>query len=136
LDVWDASLEVIRCSPAWFGAGLDTSPTLINSVLVNVIAPPHNDFLRATLEMGVLGLLSFVLVNLSLLLFGWRTYRQPQLHLQVMGLTMLAVAAGGMVISLSDNYLSFVSVQWYNWTLVGLITASVYASARRWQPGE
>lgn len=122
LAVWDASLKVME-QPTVIGHGLDTSPILVNRELVNVIAPPHNDYLRNAIETGVLGLLFFLLLQGALVFHGWQSYNSRKMDLiRVMGLALLGIAVGGAAISLTDNYFSYVSVQWYNWTIVGLLS--------------
>ena len=122
LELWGASLTLLE-HPSWLGEGLDTSPILINSILPNVVQPPHNDYLRTALEMGVLGLIALLGLQAALFRLGWLAYRySSQLDVKVLGLTLFGATVGGLVISLSDNFLSYVSVQWYMWTIVGLLS--------------
>jgi O-antigen ligase len=122
LTVWDASLKVLEKSTA-IGYGLDTSPILVNRELVNVVAPPHNDYLRNAIETGVIGIGLFILLQLALFSLGRHAYQQQNKDLiRVMGLALMGITIGGVVISVSDNYFSYVSVQWYNWTIIGLIS--------------
>ena len=124
LAVWDASLKVLE-QPTVIGYGLDTSPILVNRELVNVIAPPHNDYLRNAIETGVVGLMFFLLLQGALVFHGWQAYNSSNKDLiRVMGLSLLGITIGGIAISLTDNYFSYVSVQWYNWTIIGLLSAN------------
>ncbi len=119
-DVWQASRDILR-RPTLFGSGLDTSSLLLHEEIASVSAPPHNDFLRMAIETGVIGATVFCLTMLALSLAGWRAYRRAgRSDDALIGLTLLAVTAGGAIISLGDNYLSYASVQWYIWALVGL----------------
>ena len=123
LAVWNASLKVLE-KPTAIGYGLDTSPILVNRELVNVVAPPHNDYLRYTIETGVIGIVLFLLMQVALISRGWQTYHHRNKNLiRVMGLALLGITIGGVAISLSDNYFSYGSIQWYNWTILGLISA-------------
>ena len=137
LNVWNASLKIIQ-NASWIGAGLDTSPQLINTVLVNVIAPPHNEYFRTLIETGVIGFLVFLALQASLLLQSWRAYRWGKAirnycsarnyrsaSRQVLGLTLLAITAGGLIICLSDNYFDYASAQWFNWVIVGLVATAL-----------
>jgi O-antigen ligase len=132
LKVWDASLTILQ-KPTVFGSGLDTSPILINKVLYNVDSPPHNDYLRTAIESGIAGLVIFLLLQVAILYHGWRAYwRAATLSSRVIGLTLVGVVMGGVVISISDNYFSYVSVQWYTWALLGLL-AAFFANVPNWR---
>jgi O-antigen ligase len=132
LTVWDASLTILQ-KPTVFGSGLDTSPILINKVLYNVDSPPHNDYLRTAIESGIAGLVIFLLLQVAVLSQGWRAYRRAMtLSSRVIGLTLVGIIMGGFVISISDNYFSYVSVQWYTWTFVGLL-AAIFSNAHAWR---
>lgn len=135
LQVWDASLALLR-KPTIFGAGLDISPRLLNSRLPYVDAPPHNDYLRTLLEMGLAGMVSWLAVLASLLFQSWQAYRRGSSAVQALGLALLAITAGGMAVALSDNYWSYVSVWWYNWALVGLLAAAMRRSSPSTEPAE
>lgn len=121
-DVWVASRDLLR-RPTMFGVGLDSSGLLLHEQIATVTAPPHNDYLRMALETGLVGLTIYALTSLALLNFAWRAYRTvlPAGYTQLMGLALLAILVSGAIISLGDNYLSYASVQWYLWTLVGLL---------------
>ncbi|MBN1667382.1 MAG: O-antigen ligase family protein [Anaerolineales bacterium] len=129
LEVWDASLEILE-HPTWIGTGLDTSPLLINKLLPRVTSPPHNDYLKVTIETGIAGAIIFGLLQVSLLGLGWGTYRHADKTQTLLGLVLFVVTAGGLVISLADNYLSYTSVQWYYWVLVALCVRA----RERYQP--
>lgn len=126
-DVWDASLYWAESAgPA--GHGLDTSPQLLNWRLPHVDSPPHNDYLRVLVEAGFLGLLAFLTWQFALIHLGWRSFRRrPEKSSRVFGLTLAAMTVGGVVISFADNYLSYTSIQWYLWTIAGLLIAANYS---------
>ena len=63
-------------------------------------------------------------MQVALISRGWQTYHHRNKNLiRVMGLALLGITIGGVAISLSDNYFSYGSIQWYNWTILGLISA-------------
>lgn len=121
-DVWAASRDLLR-HPTLFGAGLDVSSLLLHEQIPTVTAPPHNDYLRMALETGLVGLSVYALTGLALLNLAWRSYRAASAdgYTQMIGLALLATLVSGAIISLGDNYLSYASVQWYLWSLVGLL---------------
>ena len=120
VEVWQASLRILR-NPTLLGTGLDTSPLHINNILVNIFVPPHNDYLRMAIETGLVGLLTYLFMQIGLFIYAWRAYRQNNQDMQVIALTLLGVIIGGWSISIFDNYLSYVSVQWYLWSMVGIL---------------
>jgi putative inorganic carbon (HCO3(-)) transporter len=120
VEVWQASLRILR-NPTLFGTGLDTSHLYINNILVNVFVPPHNDYLRMAIETGLVGLLTYLFMQIGLFIYVWRAYCQNNQDMQVLALALLGIIIGGWVISIFDNYLSFVSVQWYLWSMVGIL---------------
>lgn len=122
LDVWDASLSILK-KPTLLGSGLDTSPILINQLLPRFLTPPHNDYFKVTMEVGLAGVFVFGLLQISFLTLGWKAFRSTQPSRSFLGLTILAITMSGLVISLSDNYLSYTSVQWYYWALIALCIA-------------
>lgn len=123
LSVWKAALTILK-EPTWLGTGLDTSPILINKQLPTVFSPPHNDYLRITIEGGIVGLAVFFLLYLSLLAYGWKSYQTSKLlPVKVIGFTILVTTIAGLVISLSDNYLGYTSFQWYFWALFASLVA-------------
>ena len=131
LKVWNASLTILK-NPTLIGSGLDTSPILVNNVLVNVIAPPHNEYFRTMIETGIIGFLVFLLLQAALLYQGWIAFSTSlSKSTKVLGLTLLAVTVGGMIISLSDNYFDYVAPQWFNWTIVGLLAVSIEDKIRK-----
>ena len=136
LDLWQAAIQLLSPSmlrptslQAFLGRGLASSPWHLNQLLPKVYAPPHNDYLKAALEMGWLGLLAYLGWFLALVRHAWRAYRgaeSPALGWRAVAL--LAVVVSAMVMSISDNYLGYTAVQWYLWTLVALVPV-----AGRWR---
>jgi O-antigen ligase len=121
LDLWQAGLT-LAWPPTLLGQGLATSPWHINQLLPKVEAPPHNDYLKVTIEMGVLGLLAYGTWLLALGRHAWQAYRharQPAIAWRALGL--LAVVLAGASMSVTDNYLGYTAVQWYLWAWVALV---------------
>jgi O-antigen ligase len=120
-ELWQAGLT-LAWPPTMLGRGLATSPWHINQLLPKVEAPPHNDYLKITIEMGLLGLMTYAAWLWSLARHAWRAYRhavQPAVAWRALGL--LAVVLAGVSMSITDNYLGYTAVQWYFWTWVALV---------------
>ena len=136
VELWQAAVQLL--SPpmlqpaslqAFLGRGLASSPWHINRLLPKVYAPPHNDYLKAAIEMGLVGLLAYLSWLLALVRHAWRAYRDAESPaLAWRAVALLAVAVSAVVMSASDNYLGYTAVQWYLWALVALVPV-----AGRWR---
>ncbi len=121
LDLWQAGVQ-LAWPPTLLGRGLASSPSLVNQLLPKVLAPPHNDYLKALIETGVLGLLTYGIWLVALVRHGWRAFRQAvERRIAWRGLSLLACSAAVIVMSLSDNVLGHTAVQWYLWALIALV---------------
>jgi O-antigen ligase len=121
LDLWRAATN-LAWPPTLLGRGLATSPWHIGLFLPNVESPPHNDYLKMVIEMGVLGFLTYLIWLLSLVWHAWRASRCATIRaITWRALALLAITLAGAVMSLTDNYLGYTAVQWYLWALVALV---------------
>lgn len=121
LDLWQAA-RTHAWPPTLLGLGLATAPWHINQLLPKVYSPPHNDYLKVILEMGVVGLAAYGVWLLALLRHAWRAYRRAaDRAIAWRGLGLMAVVFAGMAMSIADNYLGYTSVQWYLWAFVALV---------------
>jgi O-antigen ligase len=103
---------------------LATSPWHINRLLPKVDSPPHNDYLKVAIEMGVLGLVAYGVWLLALARHAWRAHRLARAPaISWRALTLLAIVVAGIVMSATDNYLGYTAVQWYVWAIVALVPA-------------
>jgi O-antigen ligase len=79
---------------------------------------PHNDYLRAYLEMGIFGFLSFVFLMGACISLGYRAYRAARAPTERgIGLAFLSVSIALAIASLTDNLISNVAVLWYFYAL-------------------
>ena len=75
---------------------------------------PHNDFLRAYVETGVIGLLAYVLVLIALVAIARRALRDAQPGFaRGVAVGFAAVLVAYVIDSLTDNLMSEVVVLWY-----------------------
>lgn len=123
LELWQVGWG-LAWPPTWLGRGLGTAHLHVNQLLPKVDAPPHNDYLKVAIEMGLLGLITFVVWLFALLRHAWWAYRGARDRvISWRALSLLAVVLAGMAMSLADNYQSYAAVQWYLWALVALVPA-------------
>jgi O-antigen ligase len=123
LDLWQAGLT-LAWPPTLLGTGLATSPWYLNQILPKIDVPPHNDYLKVAIELGLLGILSYAVWLFSLLRHAWRAYRHavnPAISWRALGL--LAATLAIIVMSVTDNQLGYAAAQWYFWALVALVPA-------------
>src|SRR4029079_8328977 len=73
----------------------------------DVAKEPHNDYLRAYLEMGVIGFASFVFLVGACIAVGYRAYRSARTDLtRGIGLAFFSVSVALAIASLTDNLIS------------------------------
>src|SRR5690606_31656759 len=90
----------------------------------------HNDYLRLAIETGLLGILSYVILILSILikiisLLIYNKKNQPDMYLWIIGLFGLAI--GFFAMSISDNILRNTAMQWAFWAYM----AGVFAIGKK-----
>jgi O-antigen ligase len=114
-ELWQVGVGLIDLTRV-VGRGLSTFPVYVEQVLPpRYVAPPHNDYLKVLIETGILGALAWAGWQLHwLLAAARRAMTNPY------ALALAAVVVGGLVVSLTDNYVQYTSVQWYVWALAAL----------------
>jgi O-antigen ligase len=123
LDLWQVGVQ-LAWPPMLLGRGLGSSSWLVNHFLPKVSSPPHNDYLKALIETGLMGLLAYGAWLVVLVRHGWRAYRRAgEWTISWRGLGLLASVAAIIAMSLSDNVLGHTAVQWYLWALIALVPA-------------
>jgi len=136
LSIWTSSLHLIRDHPI-FGIGLRAyQKAIVPYVLPGEIPElyPHNVWLAFWVQLGLLGLLSFIYIWVSLVIRGWSAFvgatglTKAILWGVLAGLTMFAVH--GMVDT--PYYKNDLAIEF--WMLAALDVAAINAIATR--PGE
>ncbi len=117
LALWDRDLELWRSHPV-LGRGW-------GSTLGSVDVAAHNDFLRALVEGGIVGVAAFTVLIVSLVLLGVRIGRsRGDLPRAFMGL-----AIGYALVSVTSNNLGKGAFQFTFWLLAGLAVVCARTSA-------
>lgn len=121
LTLWQDGLGYIKEKPL-FGFGTGTANQVIFEKRGEEYGSPdpHNDYLKIALENGILGLMSYVLIIVSILYTLYKKYfeiEKPKfkiLVLVIMGLTFSIYTT-----SFSDNIIRNTAMQWILWVLIG-----------------
>jgi putative inorganic carbon (HCO3(-)) transporter len=97
---------------------------------------PHNDFLRAYVETGVVGLLAYVGMVLVMLTAGLRALRRapPGTLARGVAVGFLSCAVAFVAVSAASNVLSSVATLWYLVTFAAVAGAPWISSPRAIEP--
>lgn len=104
------------------GYGLFTTGELV-SPMKNI---PHNDYLRFLVETGLVGLLLFLFVLLTLGKEIWRLYLTSfaqSAEFSYLVLIGFSIYAAWVVGSFADNFITATGFQYYFWALLGVLMA-------------
>jgi O-antigen ligase len=133
--LWNDTLEWLATNPSGvFGYGLSAYqsyvPMFFSRGAGQVGTGPHNAFLQIYFEMGVVGLMSFLLLMAAIA--SKLIYRLGEDFAG--SFVMLMMCVGYMVVFYSDNLLDYLQYQWLFWFTLGSVCAStrfaVYQRAR------
>jgi putative inorganic carbon (hco3(-)) transporter len=124
LDYWTQVLPLANENPVT-GIGLDQ--TQFNT---DQAKQPHNDFIRAYVETGVVGLLAFLAMLAALLVQGTRAVRAspPRSLGRAIGAGFLGCAVAYVAVSAAANVVSNVVMLWYLFTFAAAAGAVVRLS--------
>jgi O-antigen ligase len=120
---WAEVLKLSKSSPVT-GIGLATT-----SLRTSDQRQPHNDFVRAYVEMGIVGFLAYLAVIVSLLKIGWAAVRgsPPASFDRSVGVGFLGCAIAFTAASVVANVMSNVVTLWY---LLAFAAAAAAVAAR------
>ncbi|MEK7202882.1 MAG: O-antigen ligase family protein [Patescibacteria group bacterium] len=126
LNLWKDSLSYVK-EKLLFGNGTGTAE---KSILQKRgyrfgSTAPHNDYLKITLENGLLGLLSYIFLIISLffkLLKKFQTTKSQ--NIKLFSLTLLGITVSLYTLSFADNILRNTALEWSYWILIGAFLAS------------
>ena len=84
----------------------------------------HNDYIRVLIEYGIFGLTLYILLLLTMLFFGYRTFRASAgSPLAAIPLSFFALTLAYMLMSFTDNVFASTQNQVYYWALAGMTAA-------------
>lgn len=129
VEYWGESLGLAKDSPI---AGLGLKAVAEST---DIGKPPHNDFVRAYVEMGVLGLVAFAVMIWSMLRASFAAVTDAaRRRLGGLDMAVAATAAGISVavalLSVVANLLSQVVMMWYAVAIMGLASGALLRRQR------
>ena len=123
LELWGDALDYGR-DQIYFGAGPGTAPMTIAKHRPPTLGStePHNDYIKIILELGLLGLLAYLFLILSLLYNLWQGFRlESSPRWRLLFLFMLIFSFTLYAASIGDNILKDSALQWGFWVLIGVL---------------
>jgi O-antigen ligase len=125
-DLWQDSFGYGLNRPILgYGAGAADEVILKNRGERFGSVQPHNDYLKIFLEEGLLGLIAYVLLIISLLSRLWKQYRKSnQPNMKILTFLILILCLSIFVTSAGDNVIRNTSMQWALWALLGGLFAT------------
>jgi putative inorganic carbon (hco3(-)) transporter len=133
INLWRDSLVLVKQQP-FIGAGAGTASEQILRLRGEEAgsSDPHNDYLKITLENGLIGLAVYGLLLFGLFVSLIKTYlrcAQPRLKILILTVAAAFIAIFGM--GLADNILRNTALQWTFWALAGAVLATSRQLAKK-----
>jgi len=124
-DLWEDGLEYAKQKPV-LGYGVGTSKEIIMKNRGPRAGSPdaHNDYLRIGIEAGVIGLIAYLILVLSLIITLLKAYaKQKRPRLKTLTFIILILVISYSIIGFGDNILANTALQWSLWVLLGGVLA-------------
>ncbi|MBU4216796.1 O-antigen ligase family protein [Candidatus Parcubacteria bacterium] len=119
--LWRDALSYIKDKPV-IGYGVGTANKIILEKRGERMgsSDPHNDYLKISIENGLLGLASYLILIISTLFYLIKDYfKTEQLKLKTVNLTVFALFFALITMSFADNIIRNTALQWTLWSLIG-----------------
>lgn len=124
VELWSRSWSGIR-EHALFGHGVGSfEPFSANFLAYGEAAPAHNVYLQALFETGIFGLLAYVSIYLSTIVFLCKKIKRTPASLKAGYFLFIAYLVSQMFSLAGDNIQDYLAFNWYFWFLCGLILKS------------
>lgn len=120
LRLWKDLIPISLWHP-WFGYGTGTFNGLVEFYrgFDWGSLEAHNDYLKIFVENGIVGLLSYLFLILSLLFYLFKIFKKTVEENKTLALSILVITISLFIISFFDNILRTTALQWNFWILLG-----------------
>jgi len=132
-NLWNDALDYVAERPI-NGYGVGTANKLILEKRGEKIgsSDPHNDYLKITLESGLLGLFGYLLLSATTLFYFIKNYfKIGQEKLKTVNLIVFALLSSLLIMSFADNILRNTALQWALWSLIGGLAGISYQKMQK-----
>lgn len=125
INLWQDSLKIAKEKPILgFGTGVASQIIRERRGKEFGSSNPHNDYLKILLENGLLGLISYFILIMSIFLKLFVYFKKSDLpRFKALLLIMIAISFSLYIMSFGDNILRNTALQWNYWMLLGGIFA-------------
>lgn len=120
-NLWRDSLGYIKDKPV-IGHGVGTANKVILEKRGERMgsSDPHNDYLKITIEDGLLGLISYLALIFTTLTYLIKNYfKSEKIKIKTVNLTIFSLFLSLMIMSFADNIIRNTALQWALWSLIG-----------------
>lgn len=127
-ELWKSALPWIQERP-WFGYGLASFKPTTLQFFKNAVGSgsgAHNTYLEIAFEMGLAGLLPFLLLFKEYVFRFFSAMKKLKGGLSKRYAIMVAFVLSYMIICTSDNLLHYLTFNWYFWFFTGLMLKSYF----------
>ncbi len=125
--MWEAATPIMLKKPVT-GYGLGSfqamSKDFFDKANQHLGSPAHNVYVELLFETGLVGLVSFLVLILTILGTFFTRMRKAKGYLSIESAIFFSYFVGFMFISFSDNTLYYLSVNWYMWFIFGSLFAA------------
>jgi len=126
INLWKDGLQYFKEKPLG-GHGIGTA----NQIILERRGPemgssdPHNDYLKVIIENGILGIISYLIIIISLLTtLLWKFVKSSSIEEKNLHLLFIGITVALYLMSFADNILRNTALQWVFWILLGALFAT------------
>lgn len=127
IQMWDMALDVIQSNPV-MGIGYNTTPYFgfTDSITRQHRNNLHNGYIEVLTELGVVGLLIYLVIFGKGMAAGWRLYRGSEdPFFKALGLGFVAAILASLTANISGNNWHYLNVAGYFWITFALVVRSL-----------
>lgn len=119
LNFWDQGFfNIIKQKPL-LGYGIGSFPFFKD-------ADAHNDYLRLVVEVGIAGLLLYIITLYAIGKTTWQAVKKLVDPFDIaIAVGFLALLAAYLVMSIADNLVKAMAMQWYFWVLAAVVQRTI-----------